>query len=160
MFSSCVPSPAGYFVAESDGKSLSRCYFSDTAPVGVSDPFTEQAAHWFRLYLTDPGTPLPYFELPAASDFSKLVWRALLRIPPGGSTTYLSLARQLGGNQYSRAVGAAVGANPLLVLIPCHRVIGSDGSLTGYAGGIHRKEWLLAHEGLISGVQPSLFPGS
>jgi len=81
--------------------------------------------------------------------FQREVWRALRAIPPGRTTTYGKLARQLGVPDAARAVGTANGANTISVVVPCHRVIGSDASLTGYGGGIARKQWLLRHEGAV-----------
>jgi methylated-DNA-[protein]-cysteine S-methyltransferase len=78
--------------------------------------------------------------------FQRAVWTALRGVRAGETTTYGALARALGRPGASRAVGAANGANPLWLIVPCHRVIASDGALTGYAGGLHRKAWLLAHE--------------
>ena len=81
--------------------------------------------------------------------FQNQVWAALRRIPVGQTTTYGALAAQLGRNQAMRAVGMANGANLVALAIPCHRVIGANGSLTGYGGGIERKRWLLQHEGAL-----------
>lgn len=92
---------------------------------------------------------------PQGTDFQKRVWNALLSIPFGKSTSYLELSKTLGDVKAIRAVAAANGKNPLWIIIPCHRVIGSDGSLTGYAGGLHRKKWLLEHESPVK--QQSLF---
>jgi methylated-DNA-[protein]-cysteine S-methyltransferase len=78
--------------------------------------------------------------------FEKRVWQKLTRIPPGETTSYGAIARALGAPGASRAVGAANGANPIAIIVPCHRVIGSTGSLTGYGGGLERKQWLLDHE--------------
>ena len=89
------------------------------------------------------------FELhlnPSGTDFQRKVWRALLDVPFGKTLSYLELSKQLGDVKAIRAVAAANGKNPLWIIIPCHRIIGSDGSLTGYAGGLHRKKWLLNHE--------------
>lgn len=91
----------------------------------------------FRLPLAPAGTP-----------FRRAVWEALDRVPLGTTTTYRQLAGDMGSPSAARAVGGAVGANPLLVIRPCHRVIGSDGSLTGYAAGLDRKRHLLALEGI------------
>lgn len=82
----------------------------------------------------------------AGTHFQNKVWRALRTIPAGETLSYGGLARQIGEPKAVRAVGLANGANPVAVVIPCHRVIGSDGSLTGYGGGLDRKRWLLAHE--------------
>jgi methylated-DNA-[protein]-cysteine S-methyltransferase len=79
--------------------------------------------------------------------FQNQVWRTLIDIPAGETSTYAALAARIGRPAAVRAVGAANGANPIAVLVPCHRLIGADGSLTGYGGGLERKAWLLAHEG-------------
>jgi methylated-DNA-[protein]-cysteine S-methyltransferase len=78
--------------------------------------------------------------------FQQRVWAALRRIPPGETTSYGALAASLGVHGAARAVGLAVGRNPIAIVVPCHRVIGADGRLTGYAGGLERKRWLLEHE--------------
>src|SRR4029078_7198968 len=78
--------------------------------------------------------------------FEVAVWDALRTIAPGQTTSYGAIARQVGTPHASRAVGMANGANPIAIIVPCHRVIGSDGSLTGYGGGLDRKTWLLDHE--------------
>jgi methylated-DNA-[protein]-cysteine S-methyltransferase len=80
------------------------------------------------------------------SPFQRAVWRALRTIPAGATTSYGALAAQLGRAGSARAVGAANGANPIAIVVPCHRVIGAQGALTGYAGGVQRKRWLLDHE--------------
>ncbi|GAB7256222.1 methylated-DNA--[protein]-cysteine S-methyltransferase [uncultured Polaribacter sp.] len=92
---------------------------------------------------------------PRGTNFQKKVWKSLLDIPYGKTRTYLQQSKFLGDVKAIRAVAAANGKNPLWIVIPCHRVIGSDGSLTGYAGGIWRKKWLLAHENPVK--QQSLF---
>ena len=80
--------------------------------------------------------------------FQQSVWNALTHIAPGATTTYGALAEALGNAAATRAVGLANGANPISIVVPCHRVVGADGSLTGYGGGLHRKRWLLEHEGV------------
>ena len=82
--------------------------------------------------------------------FQRRVWRALSAIPAGNTVSYGQLASHLGENRASRAVGAANGANPIAIVVPCHRVIGANGGLTGYAGGLLRKQWLLEHEASFS----------
>ena len=83
---------------------------------------------------------------PHGTDFQHACWRALRRIPAGTATTYGALAKKMGKPAAMRAVGLANGANPIAVVVPCHRVVGADGSLTGYGGGLERKRWLLDHE--------------
>jgi methylated-DNA-[protein]-cysteine S-methyltransferase len=95
----------------------------------------------FELALAPEGTP-----------FQRRVWQALLAIPYGRTTTYGELARALGEPGAARAVGAANGRNPVSIVVPCHRVIGAGGALTGYGGGIPRKKWLLAHEARVAGA--------
>ncbi|MBD3863215.1 methylated-DNA--[protein]-cysteine S-methyltransferase [Olleya marilimosa] len=92
---------------------------------------------------------------PKGTDFQNRVWLSLQTIPFGKTTSYLQLSKQLGDPKAIRAVANANGKNPLWIIIPCHRVIGTDGSLTGYAGGLHRKQWLLDHESPYK--QQSLF---
>ncbi len=92
---------------------------------------------------------------PEGTDFQKNVWNELLKIPYGKTTSYLELAKKLGDVKAIRAVANANGKNPIWIIIPCHRVIGTDGSLTGYAGGLHRKKWLIEHESPYK--QQSLF---
>lgn len=117
-------------------------------------PVFEQARAWLDAYFAGrrpqpAGLPLK----PGGSPFRRVVWDILLAIPYGGTTTYRDIARQVslitGRPSSARAVGGAVGHNPLSLIIPCHRVVGADGSLTGYAGGLERKRWLLKHEGVI-----------
>ena len=81
--------------------------------------------------------------------FQRKVWDALRTIPAGSTLSYADLARRIGEPRAVRAVGAANGANPVAVIVPCHRVIGTNGTLTGYGGGLDRKQWLLAHEGVL-----------
>ena len=90
------------------------------------------------------------FDLPLSlegTEFQQRVWRELTKIPFGKTWSYGQLAKRIGNPNGSRAVGLANGRNPIAIIVPCHRVIGADGSLTGFGGGIDRKEWLLAHEG-------------
>jgi methylated-DNA-[protein]-cysteine S-methyltransferase len=92
---------------------------------------------------------------PKGTDFQQKVWQELLAIPFGKTMSYLDLSKKLGDVKAIRAVASANGKNPLWIVVPCHRVIGTDGSLTGYAGGLWRKKWLLEHES--PSFQQSLF---
>ena len=111
---------------------------------------TEQLAMYFDGMLKVFNLPLNL----CGTGFQKRVWKLLLEIPFGETRTYGDLARTLGNAGASQAVGAANGKNPVAIVVPCHRVIGASGHLTGYAGGIKKKEFLLTHEGVI---QPTLF---
>jgi O-6-methylguanine DNA methyltransferase len=102
---------------------------------------------WLAAYFA--GTSAEIGDLPLdmrGGAFEKRVWKALTRIPPGETTSYGAIAKALGSAGASRAVGAANGANPIAIIVPCHRVIGASGSLVGYGGGLERKTWLLDHE--------------
>lgn len=94
---------------------------------------------------------------PAGTGFQKAVWDQLGTIPYGQTVSYLDIARQVSNEKAVRAVGAANGQNPIVIIVPCHRVIGSNGQLTGYGGGLWRKAWLLNHEKKFSGPQMTLF---
>jgi methylated-DNA-[protein]-cysteine S-methyltransferase len=117
---------------------------SEPTPATVNDsPVADQLAEYFSGRRTT-------FDLKLAlrgTAFQLDVWQALREIAYGDTISYAELARRIGKPNAVRAVGAANGANPIPVIIPCHRVIGSNGTLTGYGGGIERKQWLLAHEG-------------
>ena len=115
----------------------------------------EDAAYQLQEYFDGKRETFDLELNPQGTDFQKRVWDGLLQIPFGKTISYLDLSKTLGDVKAIRAVAAANGKNPLWVIIPCHRVIGSDGSLTGYASGLHRKKWLLDHESPVK--QQSLF---
>jgi methylated-DNA-[protein]-cysteine S-methyltransferase len=101
------------------------------------------------------GGDLTEFDLPLAargSEFQRAVWTALNDIPLGATRAYGQVAQQVADRSKTRAVAAAIGRNPIGIVVPCHRVVGADGSLTGYAGGLDRKRWLLDHEARVSGA--------
>ena len=111
-------------------------------PFGLSDVMKDYFSgniHAIDNILSDGG----------GTSFEKSVWAELRKIPCGTTVSYGSIARKLGDINHSRAVGTANGKNPIAIVVPCHRVIGADGSMTGYGGGIARKEWLLRHEGAL-----------
>jgi methylated-DNA-[protein]-cysteine S-methyltransferase len=94
------------------------------------------------------------FELPLrmkGTDFQRRVWKELMNIPFGMTISYAEQARRIGRPGAARAVGAANGRNPISIVVPCHRVIGANGTLTGYGGGLDRKQWLLEHEEIVAG---------
>jgi methylated-DNA-[protein]-cysteine S-methyltransferase len=106
--------------------------------IGQLDQYFKGERRTFDLNLGFEGTP-----------FQKQVWNQLLTIPYGQTASYLDIAKALGDAKATRAVGAANGSNPISIIVPCHRIIGSNGKLTGYGGGLWRKEWLLKHEGSL-----------
>ncbi len=110
-------------------------------------PVIDRVREWLEGYFS--GTDADASGLPLdmrGAPFEQRVWAALREIPAGTTTSYGEIARRLGDAGASRAVGAANGANPIAIIVPCHRVLGADGSLTGYGGGLERKTWLLDHE--------------
>lgn len=152
IYSKNIPSPVGTLTIASDGTAIvglwleGQKYFAD--PVGTMTecgdlPIFAQAEDWLRRYFAG-AAPDPR-ELPLApmgSPFRQTVWKYLLQIPYGRVTTYGQIAKAIGCKS-AQAVGGAVGHNPISIFIPCHRVVGSSGQLTGYAGGLDKKEFLL-----------------
>jgi len=152
-----VESPIGRLTLTSDGTALTGLYMAtpgkrpvfgrEWAQNGAAGPLplvVRQLQEYFA------GTRRK-FDLPLhmeGTGFQQRVWRALTEIPYGETWSYGQLARRIGNANASRAVGLANGRNPIAVIVPCHRVIGADGSLTGFGGGLPRKQWLLTHEGL------------
>ena len=106
----------------------------------------QQAVTELQEYFEGKRTDFTFKINPEGTPFQQKVWQGLLEIPFGKTMSYLQLAQKLGDVKAIRAVASANGKNPLWIVVPCHRVIGTDGSLTGYAGGLWRKKWLLAHE--------------
>jgi methylated-DNA-[protein]-cysteine S-methyltransferase len=148
----CVPSPIGDLQLYSDGKHIVKIGFPREAAepaVAGDDAVLEACATQLAEYFSGVRHR---FELPLAprgTDFQQLVWQALRAIPYGQTRSYGEVARAIGRPGAVRAVGAANGRNPLPIVVPCHRVIGSDGSLTGFAGGLEAKTCLLELEGAM-----------
>jgi methylated-DNA-[protein]-cysteine S-methyltransferase len=122
-------------------------WFPPHAIVEDETPVIARTRGWLDAYFS--GASAEIGDLPLdmrGAPFERRVWRALTTIPPGQTTSYGAIAAALGSAGASRAVGAANGANPIAIIVPCHRVVGSNGSLTGYGGGLDRKTWLIDHE--------------
>lgn len=155
------PSPLGPMIVAATGQGLAGLWFEDQRhlpdhagwPEAPEHPVLRQALAQLTDYFAGRRSR---FELPldlqGGTPFQQSVWQALLRIPCGETASYAQLGRDIGRPAAARAVGAAVGRNPISVIVPCHRVLGSKGSLTGYAGGLPRKAALLALEGAIEGA--------
>lgn len=152
-----VATPLGPMRLWADGDALAGAHFESGAegaepaaqPEAPSAPALQHAQAWLVAYFARrPLPPMPVLA-PEGTAFQQRVWQALAEIPYGQTLSYAALTQRLGDMKAIRAVAAANGANPLAIFIPCHRVIGSDGSLTGYAGGLDRKAWLLRHEGVL-----------
>ena len=115
----------------------------------------QEAVSQLQDYFSEKRNDFSFKLNPKGTDFQQKVWQELLKIPFGKTISYLDLAKKLGDAKVIRAAASANGKNPLWIVVPCHRVIGTDGSLTGYAGGLWRKKWLLEHENPTN--QQSLF---
>jgi methylated-DNA-[protein]-cysteine S-methyltransferase len=149
-------SPLGEIRSFFDGDALAGLYFvgqkyereviaSDTR-LDARDSRRSGVARWLDAYFAGDSADYAGPLTPRGTPFQQAVWQRLLRIPHGQTSSYGALARAVGPTQAARAVGAAVGRNPVSLIIPCHRVLGASGSLTGYAGGITRKQALLQLE--------------
>ena len=156
METAYLKTPIGYaeFVGDADGLA-SVTVFDDEKPIDIVPEVLEDAIYQFTEYFEGKRQIFDLKLNPQGTDFQKRVWDALLKIPFGKTTSYLDLSKTLGDVKAIRAVAAANGKNPLWIIVPCHRVIGSNGDLIGYAGGLHRKKWLLDHENPVK--QQSLF---
>jgi O-6-methylguanine DNA methyltransferase len=174
----CIATPLGEMLALATARGLCALEFGRSW--SLHERLQRRLQRWFPGHeIVDEETPIlartrdwlsAYFdgvsaEAPDAADlpldlrgapFEQRVWDALVDIPPGVTSSYGAIAAKLGAPRASRAVGAANGANPVSIIVPCHRVIGSSGQLTGYGGGLDRKKWLLDHEARWR-AQASLF---
>ncbi len=150
-----MSSPIGELLLTTNGEALTGVYM---APHEIGDgwrrddavllPAVEQLESYFAGDLREFDVPLTL----DGTDFQRRVWTALRAIPYGTTISYGELARRIGQPTASRAVGAANGCNPISIIVPCHRVIGANGTLTGYGGGLDRKQWLLKHEAATLGT--------
>lgn len=160
--------PLGLAVIEGDENGIAKISISEEsfsenllAEVESSSPYSsvkaqpelskapqelQEAVLQLQEYFDGLRTQFSFKIAPRGTEFQKRVWLQLQRIPYGETLSYLALAKELGDVKAIRAVASANGKNPLWIVVPCHRVIGTDGSLTGYAGGLWRKKWLLEHE--------------
>lgn len=144
-----LASPLGRIGIAENGRALTDLFFGGEALPGAvvrSTPLLERAAAQLEEYFAGTRTA---FDLPLEAEgtpFQRRVWEALQEIPYGTTVSYARIAARAGNPRASRAVGAANRRNPLAIVVPCHRVVGADGSLTGYAGGLERKEFLLRLE--------------
>ena len=142
-----VQTPIGIAELIGDKNGLASITVSESKkPKGTIPTVLKDAVEQLQEYFEGNRTVFDLRLNPSGTDFQKKVWEALLQIPFGKTISYLELSKQLGDVKAIRAVASANGKNPLWIVVPCHRVIGTNGDLTGYAGGLHRKKWLLEHE--------------
>lgn len=142
-----IPSPLGITKIQGDTTGITAISVLSEGEVSNTIPESlQEAVLQLQEYFEGKRTEFTFPLNPKGTDFQQKVWKALLKIPYGKTTSYLELSKKLGDVKAIRAVASANGKNPLWIVVPCHRLIGSDGSLTGYAGGLWRKKWLLEHE--------------
>ena len=166
-----IDTPLGPMLAVADDQALRLLEFPERAVLNAefrrlretlgpirlgASPLLSRARAVLQAYFADPATPFDLPLAPLGSAFQQSAWRALREIPAGQTRSYAQQAAWLQKPTATRAVAAANGANPIAILIPCHRVIGADGSLTGYGGGLWRKRALLAHEAPLAPGVPRL----
>ena len=152
-----INTPLGFTEIQGDENGISKIHVMNE-DVEISTKIPEElkeAVLQLQDYFDGKRTTFTFPLNPSGTDFQKKVWNELLHIPFGKTCSYLELSKKLGDVKAIRAVASANGKNPLWIVVPCHRVIGTDGSLTGYAGGLWRKKWLLEHENPT--LQESLF---
>lgn len=150
MFYATYESPLGLIEVGGTAEAIVSLYFVEEPHEDAqTHPLVDRAIEQLDAYFNHS---LRRFDLPLdlqGTDFQRQVWKQLEIIPYGQTASYLEIAQALGKPKAVRAVGAANGQNPISIIVPCHRVIGSSGDLIGYGGGLWRKEWLLRHEGAL-----------
>ena len=156
MKTAFVNSPLGITKIVGDDNGIAVISILQEGELSIEIPIElKEAINQLKEYFDGKRTDFTFKLNPKGTDFQQKVWQGLLEIPFGKTMSYLDLSKKLGDVKAIRAVASANGKNPLRIVIPCHRVIGTDGSLTGYAGGLWRKKWLLGHENPTN--QQSLF---
>lgn len=158
IYSTKYDSSLGELLLFSDGTALTGLYFSgywpDCETIPEKLPVFDHVRAWLDAYFRGEDPKVAFALAPKGTPFQKIVWEILLTIPKGQTRSYGDIAREMAlrtgkEKMSSQAVGQAVGRNPISIIIPCHRVVGARGQLTGYASGLDRKLWLLNHEEVI-----------
>ena len=156
METAYIKTPLGIAKIQGDENGISILCIHDEGTISLEIPtILKEAVAQIDDYFEGKRTDFTFKINPSGTEFQQKVWKGLLEIPFGKTVSYLELSKKLGNIKAIRAVAAANGKNPLWIVVPCHRVIGTQGSLTGYAGGLWRKKWLLDHENAT--IQVSLF---
>jgi len=148
IFKTTVQTPIGYLELTTDHDYLLSVTFTDNylQPSGYQPNILMETAKQIGEYFRGIRKVFNLNLQPAGTDFQMKVWEQVMKVPFGETVSYLEIAKQTGSKNNTRAVGMANGKNPIPIIIPCHRIIGLNGKLTGYAGGLDRKKWLLNHE--------------
>ena len=147
METAYIKTPLGIATIIGDENGISVISVADEGEISNAIPAVlQEAVNQLNDYFEGKRTDFDFKLNPKGTQFQQKVWNGLLEIPFGKTCSYMDLSKKLGDVKAIRAVASANGKNPLWIVVPCHRVIGTDGSLTGYAGGLWRKKWLLEHE--------------
>lgn len=156
-FYSLMPSPVGELVLVADAQRLTGLHMEQHKGGGAIQPHwqrddarLQRARQQLQAYFDGERLTFDLEFAGSGTPFQQKVWKALCAIPYGETLSYGELARRIGQPTAARAVGLANGMNPISIIVPCHRVVGASGALTGYAGGVPRKQWLLAHEARVA----------
>jgi methylated-DNA-[protein]-cysteine S-methyltransferase len=156
MQTTYIKTPLGIAKIVGDQEGISEISISNEGEASKTIPIIlQEAVAQLNDYFEGKRTHFTFKLNPSGTEFQQKVWKSLLEIPFGKTASYMELSKKLGDVKAIRAVASANGKNPVWIVVPCHRVIGTDGSLTGYAGGLWRKKWLLEHENPT--MQQSLF---
>jgi methylated-DNA-[protein]-cysteine S-methyltransferase len=146
MDQASIHTPLGTALIKGDSEGVRSISLASGEPMPEIPESLTAACTQLKEYFAEGRKSFDFLMNPQGTPFQKKVWEALRDIPYGKTLSYMELSKKLGDPKAIRAVASANGKNPLWIVIPCHRVVGSDGSMVGYAGGMHRKKWLLNHE--------------
>ena len=152
-------SPVGWLEITADDSSLISISFKREEGESTEDSSSvlQETTKQLNEYFEGTRTSFQLKVAPAGTDFQQKIWQLVTKVPFGETASYLDIALQSGSEKNTRAVGLANGKNPIPIIVPCHRIIGTNGKLTGYAGGLDKKRWLLLHEQKHSKAQNLLF---
>jgi len=154
VYTDYIKSPLGLMEFKASEKGITQLIFCGSQMLDVkANRITDCCKQQLKEYFEGQREVFNVQLDPQGTEFQKLVWQSLSKIPFGQTKTYLDIAKMVERTKGAQAVGGANGRNPISIIVPCHRVVGTNGSLTGYAGGIERKLWLLEHEGIA--VKPA-----
>ncbi|MGB4774799.1 MAG: methylated-DNA--[protein]-cysteine S-methyltransferase [Daejeonella sp.] len=156
MFTSILPTPIGEMVIQANNNAVYFIGFPEIVPEPSSNLLTETALQQFEEYFEGKRHIFTFQMVQPGSEFQQQVWQELITIPSGKPISYTTLSKKMNKPLAIRAIAAANGKNNLMIAVPCHRVIGSNGDLVGFSAGLWRKQWLLEHEAKMMGIGQSV----
>lgn len=149
-YSAYYESPLGWIEIKGNDIGIISVFFVDEQGPSCKNPLVAQCVKELEEYFQNKRTEFTVPLCTHGTDFQKRVWMALRTVPYGKTASYLDMANEIGNPKAVRAIGGANSRNPISIIVPCHRIIGKNGTLVGYEGGLWRKEWLLKHEGSLT----------